>query len=33
MNIKNVTSGNEETKGKNYFCTAVPFDLGKVVCT
>ncbi|CAK1715095.1 Type I restriction endonuclease subunit M [Vibrio crassostreae] len=33
MNIKNVTSGNEETKEKNYVCTAVPFDLGKVVCT
>ncbi|CAK3560803.1 Type I restriction endonuclease subunit M [Vibrio crassostreae] len=33
MNIKNVTSGDEETKEKNYFCTTVPFDLGKVVCT
>jgi len=33
MNIKNVTSNNEETKEKNYVCTAVPFDLGKVVCT
>ncbi|MEZ8042474.1 hypothetical protein ACED25_23310 [Vibrio sp. 1F263] len=33
MNIKNLTSGNEEIKEKNYVCTVVPFDLGQVVCT
>nr|AKN36317.1 Plasmid related protein [Vibrio tasmaniensis] len=30
MNILNVTQDNEE---KSYFCTAVPFSLGKVVYT
>ncbi|MFA0719315.1 type I restriction endonuclease subunit M, partial [Vibrio splendidus] len=33
MNILNATQDREETKAKCYFCTAVPFSLGKVVYT
>ena len=33
MNILNITQDNEEKKEKSYFCTAVPFSLGKVVYT
>ncbi|MFA0057711.1 type I restriction endonuclease subunit M [Vibrio echinoideorum] len=33
MNILNITQDIEEKKEKSYFCTAVPFSLGKVVYT
>ncbi|WP_210457331.1 type I restriction endonuclease subunit M [Vibrio crassostreae] len=33
MNELNVTSSNEQKKEKSYVCSALPFELGVVVCT